>query len=75
MLMMWEYYPLQFNILAEKVLEDPSLATDPKFATNDARVKNRMELVRIITNVLMKHDRSHWLQRFTGLGSVGSYQS
>lgn len=58
----------QFNILAEKVLEDPSLATNPKFVTNDARVKNRTELVHTITNVLMKHDRSHWLQRFTGLG-------
>lgn len=58
----------QFNILAEKVLSDPSLATNPKFATNDARVKNRTELVRIITGALMKHDRDHWLQRFKGLG-------
>jgi len=64
-------HTLQFNILAEKVLENPSLAANPKFATNDARVKNRTELVRIITGALMKHDRDHWLQRFTGLGSVG----
>jgi succinate--hydroxymethylglutarate CoA-transferase len=58
----------KFNILAEKVLGDPSLVTDPKFVTNDARVKNRTELVCIITNALMKHDRDHWLQCFTGLG-------
>lgn len=62
---------VQFNTLAEKVLEDPSLATNPKFSTNGARVKNRTELVGIITGALMKHDRDHWLQRFTGLGSVG----
>ncbi|KAF8967071.1 CAIB/BAIF family enzyme [Flammula alnicola] len=58
----------QFKLLAEKVLEDPSLADDPKFATNDARVKNRTELVHIISDVLLKHDREHWLERFTGLG-------
>uniref|UniRef100_A0A8H7XST4 Uncharacterized protein n=1 Tax=Psilocybe cubensis TaxID=181762 RepID=A0A8H7XST4_PSICU len=58
----------QFKTLAEKILEDPSLATNPKFATNDARVANRAELLEIITGVLAKHTKDHWLQRFTGLG-------
>jgi len=58
----------QFKLLVEKVLEDPALATDPKFATNDARVENRAELIHIITDVLMEHDREYWLERFTGLG-------
>ncbi|GLB38503.1 putative coA-transferase family III [Lyophyllum shimeji] len=58
----------QFKLLAEKVLEDPALATDPRFATNDARVANREELVRIISDVLLKQDREHWLERFSGLG-------
>ncbi|KAF8158257.1 CAIB/BAIF family enzyme [Crassisporium funariophilum] len=58
----------QFKILAEKVLEDPALANDPKFATNDARVKHRTELIQIITDVLTKHDREFWLERFAGLG-------
>ncbi|KAF9485865.1 CAIB/BAIF family enzyme [Pholiota conissans] len=58
----------QFKLLAENVLEDPQLVIDPKFATNDARVQNRTELIRIITDVLMQHDREHWLERFTGLG-------
>ncbi|KAF8195493.1 CAIB/BAIF family enzyme, partial [Pholiota molesta] len=58
----------QFRLLAEKVLEDPQLVINPKFATNDARVKNRTELIRIITDVLMQRDREHWLERFTGLG-------
>ncbi|KAF9561352.1 Hpt, histidine phosphotransferase protein [Agrocybe pediades] len=58
----------QFKTLAEKVFEDPSLATNPKFATNDARVENRAELLQIITDALMKHDKQYWLERFTGLG-------
>jgi len=58
----------QFKILAEKVLRDPALADNPKFATNDARVKNRTELVRMITDVLMQNDREYWLALFTGLG-------
>lgn len=58
----------QFNILAEKVLEMPALSADPKFATNNARVANRTELIQIITDVLTQHDRDYWLKRFTGLG-------
>ncbi|TFK40685.1 CAIB/BAIF family enzyme [Crucibulum laeve] len=58
----------QFKILAEKVLEKPGIASDPKFSTNDARVKHRTELVGIITDELMQRDRDHWLERFTGLG-------
>jgi succinate--hydroxymethylglutarate CoA-transferase len=60
----------QFKILAERILRDPSLADDPRFATNDARVKNRIELVRMITDVLMQNDREYWLEQFTGLGCV-----
>ncbi|KDR82652.1 hypothetical protein GALMADRAFT_57951 [Galerina marginata CBS 339.88] len=58
----------QFKILAEKILEDPSLAINPKFATNDARVENRAELLGIIAEVLAKNDKEFWLKRFTGLG-------
>lgn len=58
----------KFHILAEKVLEKPALAANPKFATNNARVANRVELIHIITDVLRQHDRDHWLKRFTGLG-------
>jgi succinate--hydroxymethylglutarate CoA-transferase len=63
----WLILP-KFGILAEKVLGKPALVADPKFATNNARVANRAELIRIITDVLMQHDRDHWLKRFTGLG-------
>ena len=60
--------PTQFRILAEKGLERPDLATDPRFSTNDARVAHRTELVRIISDTLMQEDRDYWLQRLTGLG-------
>ncbi len=33
----------EWRVLAEKVLEDAALASDPKFATNPKRVKNRLE--------------------------------
>jgi succinate--hydroxymethylglutarate CoA-transferase len=60
----------QFKVFAEKVLEKPELANDPKFSTNDARVANRTELVEIINEALMQHEREHWLERLTGLGWV-----
>ncbi|KAJ7366608.1 CAIB BAIF family enzyme [Mycena albidolilacea] len=58
----------QFAILCDKVLGDPVLALDPRFVTNEARVTNRAELVRIIEDALMQQDREHWLARLTGLG-------
>jgi succinate--hydroxymethylglutarate CoA-transferase len=62
----------KFKILAEKVLNNSSLVEDPKFATNQARVENRTELIQIITDGLMQHSRDHWLKRFTGLGFVSA---
>ncbi|KAF7365427.1 CAIB/BAIF family enzyme [Mycena venus] len=58
----------QFAILCDKVLGNPTLALDPRFLTNEARVTNRAELVRIIEDALMQQDREHWLARLTGLG-------
>ncbi|KAG6837605.1 hypothetical protein H0H93_006126 [Arthromyces matolae] len=58
----------QFKLLAEKILDNPALATDPRFATNEARVANRAELIDIISNTLLKRERAHWITLFTGLG-------
>ncbi|CAE6498846.1 unnamed protein product [Rhizoctonia solani] len=58
----------QFALLADKVLGKPELATDGRFSTNGQRVKNRAELVQIITGTLMQENRDHWLQKFQGLG-------
>lgn len=46
----------------------PELADDPKFSTNHARVANREEVIQIITDKLMEHERDHWLKEFTGIG-------
>ncbi|KIM88994.1 hypothetical protein PILCRDRAFT_61406 [Piloderma croceum F 1598] len=58
----------QFRLFAEKILLQPALADDPRFSSNGARVKNRAELIQIITNVLEQHNRDHWIKQFTGLG-------
>jgi len=58
----------QYRLLAEKILLQPALADDPRFSSNGARVKNRAELIQIITNVLEQHNRDHWIKQFTGLG-------
>lgn len=57
-------------MLAEKVLGKPELAVDARFASNGQRVKNRAELVQIITDTLMQQNRDHWLEKFQGLGWV-----
>lgn len=46
----------------------PELVEDPRFSTNASRVTNRHELVKIITDVFMKHPRDHWMEVFNGLG-------
>ena len=61
---------MQFKILAEKILNNPDLVSDPKFSTNPARVENREELVNIISDTLLQHDRDYWMERFSGLGWV-----
>ncbi len=46
----------------------PELADDPRFATNAARVANRDELVRMISDVSRKQPTHYWLE---GLGRMG----
>lgn len=58
----------QWTILADKILKRPELASDAKFSSNKARVTNRTEVVQIVTDVLMQHDRDYWLKEFSGLG-------
>lgn len=59
---------LQFNILANKILCLPELANDHRFNSNSNRVANREILKKIITEVLLMHERDYWLRKFTGLG-------
>lgn len=46
----------EWRVLAEKVLGDASLGTNPKFATNPKRVENRAETDAIVGRVFAQHD-------------------
>ncbi|MGC9529091.1 MAG: CaiB/BaiF CoA transferase family protein [Candidatus Bipolaricaulaceae bacterium] len=46
----------------------PRLASDPRFATNPARVAHREELVAALSEVLRARPRAHWLQDLLAAG-------
>jgi itaconate CoA-transferase len=46
----------EWRALAEKVLRDASLGTDPRFATNTQRVANRPKTDGIVARVFAQHD-------------------
>ncbi|MGI5157335.1 CaiB/BaiF CoA transferase family protein [Microbispora sp. CA-102843] len=54
----------QFARLA-RVLGDPGLAADERFATNAARVANREELVQTLERLLTAADAAEWEERLT----------
>jgi crotonobetainyl-CoA:carnitine CoA-transferase CaiB-like acyl-CoA transferase len=45
-----------------EVLEHPEWATDPRFATNQGRLRNRHEIDRLIGEVLATRTRAHWME-------------
>lgn len=52
-----------FRLLCERVLEQPELASDPRFATNTARVTNRETLVPLLTSAFQTRDAAEWVAR------------
>ena len=52
-----------FRRLAEAVGK-PEWATDPRFATNPARVENRPLVNEMVQQTLSAHPRAHWLEKF-----------
>ncbi|MEH7336079.1 CaiB/BaiF CoA-transferase family protein [Neobacillus drentensis] len=54
----------QFTSLCE-VVGNKELAEDEKFRTNEARVKNRAELTRILENLLHAKTVNEWLELFS----------
>lgn len=46
----------EWRVLADKVLGNAALGTDPKFATNPARVKNRGETDAAVARAFAQHD-------------------
>lgn len=57
----------QFAKLA-RALEIGEAATDERFATNSARVKNRPALVALLEANLVRHDATHWQHLLTTIG-------
>jgi crotonobetainyl-CoA:carnitine CoA-transferase CaiB-like acyl-CoA transferase len=52
-----------FRLLCERVLEQPELASDPRFATNTARVTNRETLIPLLTDAFQTRDAAEWVAR------------
>jgi crotonobetainyl-CoA:carnitine CoA-transferase CaiB-like acyl-CoA transferase len=50
------------------VLDRPDLLADPRFATNDDRVRNRAELKEELTLTLSTKDTSEWVELLLGAG-------
>lgn len=57
----------QFAVLAE-VLGNPGLARDPRFATNEARVGHRDELVPVLTSHLRQDSAQGWFDQLSVRG-------
>ncbi len=51
-----------------EVIEAPELATDPRFATAEARLKHREEMTQELEKRLVKQDRAYWQARFHEAG-------
>ncbi len=49
-------------------LDLPGLATDPRYLTNDLRMRNEAELTKDMEAVLLTQDRAHWIERLEAAG-------
>ncbi|KAK4049854.1 hypothetical protein OIV83_003910 [Microbotryomycetes sp. JL201] len=51
-----------------KILDRPSLSSDPAYSNNGARVANRKQLIPLLTEALSIRTTSEWLERMKGCG-------
>lgn len=58
----------QFRSLCSSVLANPSLATDPRFERNSARLANGPELRRILGEAFRTSTRADWVERLRRAG-------
>lgn len=56
-----------FGVLSTE-LEKPKRSKDPRFATNSARVANRVLVEDWIESINKKYKTQHWLETFEGTG-------
>ncbi len=52
-----------WEVFCRKVIEQPALLEDPRFASVEGRRKNRGELEETIEKIFLQHDHRHWLER------------
>lgn len=53
----------QFRALCN-ILQIPEYANDPKFKTNQDRVKHRQELITKLSEIFAQHSNAHWMHLF-----------
>ena len=46
----------------------PALASDPRFATNPARIRNRAELIPEMTTILARQTSAYWIRELERIG-------
>lgn len=63
-IMVAAYHPGRWLALCE-VIDAPDIAADPRFQTNATRLAHRPELIAALEARLIRHPRSHWLERLT----------
>ncbi|MGB6104825.1 MAG: CoA transferase [Pusillimonas sp.] len=51
-----------------QVLGHPEWCDDPRYADNTARMQNLDSLTAAMSEVLLRHDRAHWLRAFDAAG-------
>jgi crotonobetainyl-CoA:carnitine CoA-transferase CaiB-like acyl-CoA transferase len=52
-----------WEVFCRKVIEKPELLSDPRFATVEARRKNRGLLEETIETIFLEKDHRHWLEQ------------
>lgn len=61
-----------FRMLCDRVVEQPELAVDERFATNAARVTNRDTLVPLLEAIFRTRDAAQWIARCRDAGVPAS---
>ncbi|XP_071040274.1 succinate--hydroxymethylglutarate CoA-transferase isoform X2 [Parasteatoda tepidariorum] len=51
-----------------KLLTIPEFCADPRFSSNEERVKNRKTLISKLSEIFLKHPTEYWLRVFDGSG-------
>jgi formyl-CoA transferase len=58
----------EWTVLSAKILNDASLATDPRFATNIARLANRPETDALVARCCARHEVNELMRKLTAAG-------